>query len=60
MGVEQPQMSCDVRCVFVSNDQTPFAGWTEGKATINKAGGQSMVGQTAAARESISRQGSVD
>lgn len=56
MGVEQPQMSCDVRCVFVSNDQTPFAGWTEG----NKAGGQSMVGQTAAARESISRQGSVD
>lgn len=47
-------------CVFGSNRQTHFVGWTERKATVNITKSTKHDEPSAAERESISLQGSVD
>lgn len=59
-GAEQPSHAARTQCVFGSNRQTHFVGWTERKATVNITKSTKHNEPSAAERESISLQGSVD
>lgn len=34
-AAQQPSHHTSTKCVFLENDHTQFAGWTERKATVN-------------------------